>query len=309
MPKCNFCGTFNRLEENQSEEVVLCYKCGKNMLGSYDKKKRRPSSHSEVESLEESLGESEIERDEEETSEDYLKKVMKNQEKGVAGQDSNVSEEFKEDSEGDEEFEEDFEEDGVFPWKTVGLVGLGISLILGGLLFFTDFGFSSGEVEFGEGIEGNSQEILGENSENGGVFQISVDMLLQEGVSMGDSVESMLEKYPNMFAMSDSGNHYGLFDGGLKLGLKISEDEVTYLSEVGKIFYYFDENYQLYGVEYGLKSLDLSVVEEISEIYEGVEHSEETYLWDCGDGFAGFSERELFLYVGVEEEQVRSILG
>lgn len=223
-----------------------------------------------------------------------------------------LSEEDDEDYDEDDDYEDYDEEKRRIP--TIILVMLafltGAALTgIGTVLYFTQKQVNPlpnsqiivPNVEDDPKIEEDTEEIqpLKENS---------IKLLLQNGVSLGDTVSEMTILFPSLFALNEEGNHYALFDSKQQITLKSSID-------LQHIFFFFNSKNRLESIEYVVippnKEEDPSIITdflaEMSELYDILEVTEDYYLWQASDGFIGFSTTQYYLHLSTEEEKIRTI--
>lgn len=136
----------------------------------------------------------------------------------------------------------------------------------------------------------------------------SMSDLLVQGVSFGDSVTEMLLADPALFALSDQGNHYGLFTAGLTLPWNQTVS-------LRNIFYFYHEDKTMYAVQYLLKPTEdaltteeIQVIqEELSAMFTPFYESQDYFVWQGEGGFVGFQVSQMFLYLCQTEGQIRGV--
>lgn len=142
------------------------------------------------------------------------------------------------------------------------------------------------------------------------VLETTIDILLAEGVFLGNTVSNMTIDNPDLFALSEEGNHFAVFENGLYFTIQKQVD-------VQNIFYFFDDNNQLKSVEYTLippKEIEISsfvedIASQLTEEFRLLEETETYYLWEASDGFIGLHRTQLFLHITEKETTLMNIFS
>lgn len=140
------------------------------------------------------------------------------------------------------------------------------------------------------------------------VLEKTIDILLDDGVFLGNSVSNMTIENPDMFALSEEGNHFAVFETGLYITIQKQVD-------VQNIFYFFDEDFKLKSIEYTLfppNQIEISsfvedIASQLTEEFRLLEETETYYLWEASDGFVGLHRTQLFLHITEKETTLRNI--
>lgn len=136
----------------------------------------------------------------------------------------------------------------------------------------------------------------------------SMNLLLEEGVFFGATVEEVAEISPSLFALREGGKHYALFETGLffDLGQRI---------ELDNVFYFFDESDLLESVEYVLpygegvedSSLLATITQELNLRYEVIFETVDYCIWEAVDGLIGLHKTQMFLHFSDDDVRMNSI--
>lgn len=210
-------------------------------------------------------------------------------------------EEEEEDDEEDwDDEEEDWDEDD--SQSHGGLLGKVLLCILAFLMgvAVTSYYFTTMPEKESQEVEDIPVEVIPEPT--------TVQDLLLNGVSFGDTVTEMLLDNPELHALSHQGNHYGLFENDLEFPLDVA---VT----VGNIFYFYNDAKAMHAVQYLLRPEEGSLTTaEIQAITQALDEKYSLYysgegfsVWRCPDGYVGFQREMMYLYASQEEEQIRGV--
>lgn len=142
------------------------------------------------------------------------------------------------------------------------------------------------------------------------VLETTVDILLEEGVFLGNSVSNMTIENPDLFPLSEEGNHFAVF----KIGLYITIEKQV---DVQNIFYFFDDESQLKSVEYTLiqpegveiNSFVEDIASQLTAKFRLLEETQQYFLWEASDGFIGLHRSQLFLHITEKETALRGIFS
>lgn len=137
----------------------------------------------------------------------------------------------------------------------------------------------------------------------------SLDLLLLDQVQFGMTASEMLGKNPELFALSEVGNHYAHYD---------AEATTSWLKDcfIERIYYFYDSEGALVSVEYVLE-FEVSdeniqesmsdIVENLSDEYKEIESTDSFVIWEAEDGFVGMEKEQKYIHLTETEERIRSI--